>query len=139
MFFKIFRRLQGEQELDKCSLQWESRPCEYYHFRLSMRRMHKRLQILQYQASLSILLNLILRNICKVSAHQSIAHPISLLQKLWKSIVNLTWKKSMNKVDFCIPVNVSGPAITCFPKFYQDVKLIVKHCFEFSGVKNLGS
>ena len=31
------------------------------------------------------------------------------------------------------------PAMTCFPKFYQDVKLIVKHCFEFSGVKDLGS
>ena len=54
-----------------------------------------------------IKLNLILRNTCKVSAQQSIEQPISLLQKLWKSIVNLTWKKSMTKVDFYIPTNDS--------------------------------
>ena len=37
---------------------------------------------------------------------------------------------------FLYPHKWFGLAMTYFPKFYQDVKLIVKHCFEFSGVKD---
>ena len=34
-------------------------------------------------------------------------------------VVDVTWKKSMTEVDFCIPVNDSGPAMTCFPNFIK--------------------
>ena len=50
---------------------------------------------------------------------------------------NVTSQAGMiHRVEYQSKTSFPMQSMTYFPKFYQDVKLIVKHCFEFSGVKD---